>query len=43
MWPFNDDLMRFDFEADEDIITPNILPFLPQCVAESRMKEAVQA
>jgi hypothetical protein len=36
MWPFNDDLMRFDFETDDDEFIPErASPFYPQYTIDS--------
>ena len=42
MWPFNDDLMRFDFETDDDQIVKEATPTLSQCATESRLLEIMQ-
>jgi len=39
MWPFNDDLMRFDFECDDDIAANASTPLLNNCAIESKFMQ----
>lgn len=39
MWPFNDDLMRFDFETDDDFMADTNGSAPPQCAIDAALSK----